>query len=53
MIKYGMFIKSGKDLIHTTQQATLKEATQYFADIKQMPIKDFKKIFIVTKIKKQ
>ena len=50
MIKYGMFLKSGKDLIHLTQQETLKEAKQYFADIKQMPIKEFNKIFIVTKI---
>ena len=51
MIKYGMFLKNGKDLIHLTHQETLKEATQYFADIKQMPIKNFKKIFIVTEIK--
>ena len=52
MIKYGMFLKSGKDLIHLTQQKTLKEAKQYFADIKQMPVKEFNKIFIVTEIKK-
>lgn len=51
MKKYGMFIQNGKDLIHIIHKDTLKEAKQYFADIKQMPIKDFNKIFIVTEIK--
>jgi len=52
MKKYGMFIQNGKDLIHLTHQNTIKEAKQYFADIKQMPIDKFNKIFIVTEIKK-
>jgi len=52
MIKYGMFLKTGKDIIHKTIQPTLEQAVKYFADIKQMPIKDFKKIFIVTEIKR-
>jgi len=51
MIRYGMFLKNGKDIIHLTHQETLKEATQYFADIKQMPVEEFSKIFIVTEIK--
>jgi len=51
MKKYGMFIQNGKDLIHITSQNTLKEAKQYFADVKQMPIEEFNKIFIVTEIK--
>ena len=51
MIKYGMFLKNGKDLIHSTNQETLEEAKQYFAGIKQMPIEEFNKIFIVTEIK--
>ena len=51
MKKYGMFIQNGKDLIHITHQNTLKEAKQYFADIKKMPIEDLKKIFVVTEIK--
>jgi len=51
MTKYGMFLKNGKDLIHSTQQETLKEAIDYFAGIKQMPVNDFKKIFIITEIK--
>jgi len=50
MIRYGMFLKNGKDLIHLTQQETLEQAIEYFAGIKQMPIKKFCKIFIVTKI---
>ena len=50
MIKYGMFLKNGKDLIHITHQNTLKEATQYFADTKQMSVEEFKKIFIIIKI---
>ena len=53
MKKYGMFIQNGKDLIHITHQNTLKEAKQYFADIKQIPVEEFNKIFIVTEIKNQ
>ena len=52
MTKYGMFLKNGKDLIHSTHQETLEMATKYFAGVKQMPIKKFKNIFIVTEIKK-
>ena len=51
MKKYGMFIQNGKDLIHVIHKNTLKEAKQYFADIKQMPIDKFNKVFIVTEIK--
>jgi len=51
MKRYGMFLKNGKDLIHMTYQDTLKEAKQYFADVKQMPVEEFNKIFIVTEIK--
>jgi hypothetical protein len=51
MTNYGMFLKNGKDLIHLTQQETLKQAIKYFADIKKMSVKDFSKIFLVTEIK--
>ena len=51
MIRYGMFLKNGKDLIHLTQQETLEKATEYFAGVKQMPVEEFKKIFIVTEVK--
>ena len=53
MKKYGMFIQNGKDLIHIIHKDTLKEAKQYFADIKQIPVEEFNKIFIVTEIKNQ
>lgn len=46
-----MFLKNGKDIIHSTQQDTLKKAINYFAGIKQMPVDNFTKIFIVTEIK--
>ncbi len=52
MKKYGMFIQNGKDLIHITHKDTLQEAKQYFAKIKQMPVEEFNKIFIVIEIKK-
>tara|TARA_B100000768_G_C11033818_1_gene271245 strand:+ start:381 stop:539 length:159 start_codon:yes stop_codon:yes gene_type:complete len=52
MTKYGMFLKNGKDLIHSTHQETLEIATKYFAGVKQMSTKKFKNIFIVTEIKK-
>ena len=51
MNRYGMFLKNGKDLIHLTHQETQKQAIKYFAAIKQMPVKEFNKIFIVTEIK--
>ena len=51
MTRYGMFLKNGKDLIHITHAETIKQATEYFADIKKMPVKEFKKIFIVSEIK--
>jgi hypothetical protein len=40
---YAMAFKNGKDILHKTQQSTLKQATEYFAEVKQMPIKDLKK----------
>ncbi len=47
MINYAMALKNGKDIIHKTQQPTHKQAVKYFAAIKQMPVEDFNKIFIV------
>jgi len=52
MIEYAMALKNGKDIIHKTKQSTHKQAVKYFADIKQMPVEDYKKIFIVLEIKK-
>jgi len=51
MAEYAMVLKNGKDIIYKANQQTLKEAIKYFAGIKQMPIKDFKEIFIVIKLK--
>ena len=53
MNRYGMYLKNGKDLIHLTQQETSDKAKQYFAKVKQMPLKEFNKIFIVTEIKNE
>ena len=49
--RYGMYLKNGKDLIHLTQEETTDKAKQYFAKVKQMPLKEFNKIFIVKEIK--
>ena len=49
--KYKMCLKTGMDVIHLTQQETIEKAKQYFAKVKQMPLKEFNKIFIVKEIK--
>ena len=51
MNRYGMYLKNGYDLIHLTQQETIKQAKQFFAGVKKMPLKEFNKIFIVKEIK--
>ena len=51
MIEYAMALKNGKDIIHRTKQPTLEEAKKYFAGVKQMPIEEFNKIFIVLEVK--
>ena len=51
MIRYGMFLKSGKDLIHLTQQENTEQAIKFFADIKKLSVVEFNKIFIVKEIK--
>ena len=49
MKQFGMSIKNGKDLIMLTRAEDHKTAVNYFAKIKQLPIKEFNKIFIVIK----
>ena len=49
--RYGMYLKNGRDLIHLTQQQTKKQAIEFFADVKKMPVIEFNKIFIVKEIK--
>ena len=51
MNRYGMYLKNGEDLIHLTQEETIDKEKQYFAKVKQMPLKEFNKIFIVKEIK--
>ena len=51
MIRYGMFLKNGKDLINLTRQGTKDKAIKFFAEIKKLPIKEFNKIYTVKKIK--
>ena len=51
MNRYGMYLKNGIDLIHLTQQDTLKQAKQYFAKVKKIPLKEFNKIFTVKELK--
>ena len=48
---YGMTHKGGKDIIHLTHQRTLVAAIEYFATLKQLPLKEFNKIFNVVQIK--
>tara|TARA_R110000787_G_scaffold55410_1_gene127868 strand:+ start:529 stop:687 length:159 start_codon:yes stop_codon:yes gene_type:complete len=50
MKKYGMSLKNGKDLIMLTRQENYELALEYFAKLKQLPLKEFNKIFIVTEI---
>ena len=49
---YIMSTLKGKEVINKTNQfTTIREATIYFAGVKQMSVEEFNKIFIVTKIK--
>ena len=44
--------KNSEESINKTDQfTTIKEATIYFAGVKQMSVEDFNKIFIVTELK--
>jgi len=53
MATYVMSIKEGNGLVFKTNNATsLEEATNYFARLKQMPVKDFKELFIITEEKR-
>tara|TARA_Y100000004_G_C8584997_1_gene274033 strand:- start:59 stop:229 length:171 start_codon:yes stop_codon:yes gene_type:complete len=51
MIRYGMFLKNGKDLINLTRQGTKDKAINFFAEIKKLPIKEFNKIYTVKEVK--
>ena len=50
---YVMSTQKGKEVINKTNQfTTIREATIYFAGVKQMSVVEFNKLFIVTEIKK-
>ena len=51
MNRYGMYLKSGKDLIHLTQQENTEQAIKFFADIKKLSVVEFNKIYTVKEIK--
>ncbi len=50
MTEYGLFTKNGSEIITRKSFASLKRAYDWFAQLKKMPLDQFKKIFIVTKI---
>jgi len=52
MKQYGMFLKSGNEIIHRTNTDNLTTAYNYFAKAKDMSLVEFRKIFLVTEIKK-
>ena len=52
MATYAMVIKSGNGVVFKANASSLEEATSYFAKLKQMPLKQFKKLFIVIEAKK-
>ena len=52
MTTFTMAIKDSNGLVFTAKSESLEEAYKYFAKLKQMPLKDFKKLFIVTESKK-
>jgi len=51
MTTYAMVIKSGNGLVFKADANSLNEAYNYFAKLKDMPLKEFKKLFTVTEIK--
>ena len=50
MQKYGMFFKSGKEIIHKKDADNLTTAYNYFSKLKNMSLVAFKKLFIVSKL---
>ena len=52
MTEYTMSIKKGNGLVFRAKANSLEEATSYFAQLKQMPLKEFKELFTITEINK-
>ena len=51
MAEYAMSLKEGNGLVFKTKASSLEEAKEYFRQLKQLPIDDFNKIFIISEIK--
>ena len=51
MTTYAMVIKSGNGLVFKTDANSLEEAKEFFRKLKQMPKKDFNKLFTVIEAK--
>ena len=51
MIQYAMATKNGSVVIKTNADS-LEEANEFFSRMKQLPKKEFLKLFLVTEIKK-
>jgi hypothetical protein len=49
MVEYGLFTKNGSEVITRKSFKSLDEAYDWFAQLKKMPLDQFKKVFIVTK----
>ncbi len=49
MTEYGLFTKKGSEVITRKSFNSLGEAYDWFAQLKKMPLDQFKKVFIVTK----
>ena len=47
---YAMTTRTGDIVIKTNQANSLEEAINYFAKLKQLPKKEFLKLFLVTEI---
>ena len=48
---YAMSLQAGGSVIIKTQADSLEEAIEFFTKMKQLPRKEFLKLFLVTKIK--
>ena len=50
MPEFGLCSKEGTEIIVRKSFDSLKEAYEFFSQIKEMPLNTFKKIFIVRKL---
>ena len=50
MTTFGLSFKNGKEIIAKKSARSLEAAYGYFSKLKNMPLADFKRIFIVIKL---